>query len=145
MHATVGNRVVRVMSLTCVSTSQMNIIVLRVPQSGMKTWCWLEFISRIISCVKPNCYQHAWKQNLVGDKNNPKITLTRKFLVLLTVKHTILIMLVWRIWYWINKLSPNWFSFFSSLIWLILHSFDIVGRNSFLQFPFSVIVFHLQE
>ena len=39
------------MSPTCVSTSQVNFIVLIVPQSGTKTWCRLEFISRIISCA----------------------------------------------------------------------------------------------
>ena len=39
------------LSPTCVSTSQVNFIVLIVPQSGTKTWCRLEFISRIISCA----------------------------------------------------------------------------------------------
>ena len=36
-------------------------------------------------------------------------SLTPKILIeiLLTVCHTILVMLVWRIWYWINLLSPN--------------------------------------
>ena len=51
-------------------------------------------------------------------------SLTPKILIeiLLTVCHTILVMLVWRIWYWINLLSPNWyFSLFLSLVWLILY------------------------
>ena len=47
----------------------------------------------------------------------PKISLV----ILLTVCQTILIMLVWRIWYWINLFTSDWyFSLFSSLIWLIL-------------------------
>ena len=32
----------------------------------------------------------------------PKISLV----ILLTVCHTVLVMLVWRIWYWINLQSP---------------------------------------
>ena len=48
----------------------------------------------------------------------PKISLV----ILLTVCYTVLVMLVWRIWYWINLLSPNWyFSLFSSLVCLILY------------------------
>ena len=38
-------------SPTCVSTSQMNFTVVRVPQSGMKTWCRLKHISCKISCM----------------------------------------------------------------------------------------------
>ena len=39
----------------------------------------------------------------------PKIRLV----ILLTVCYTVLVMLVWRIWYWINLSSPNlYFSFF---------------------------------
>ena len=46
----------------------------------------------------------------------PKISLA----ILLTVCHNILIMLVWRIWYWINQLFLNLhFLLFSSLVWLI--------------------------
>ena len=45
-----------------------------------------------------------------------------KFVILLTVNNTNLKILVQRIYYWINLLSPNWyFSLFSSLIWLILY------------------------
>ena len=36
--------------------------------------------------------------------------------------HTVLVMLVWRIWYWINLWFPNWyFSLFSSHVCLILY------------------------
>ena len=46
----------------------------------------------------------------------PKIRLV----ILLTVCYTVLVMLVWRIWYWINLSSPNlYFSFF--LITCLLH------------------------
>ena len=42
--------------------------------------------------------------------------------ILLTVCQTILIMLVWRIWYLINWYSHNWyFSLFSSLVCMILY------------------------
>ena len=48
----------------------------------------------------------------------PKISL----IILLTVCHTIHIMLVWRIWNWINPQSPDWyFPLFSSLVWLIFY------------------------
>ena len=35
--------------------------------------------------------------------------LTPKILsvILLTISHTVLVMLVWRIWYWMSLLSPN--------------------------------------
>ena len=60
-------------SPTCVSTSQMNFIVLRGRQSGTKTWCRLELISRIISVPWNKSLLAACKQNLDGDKNNPRI------------------------------------------------------------------------
>ena len=42
-------------------------------------------------------------------------------IILLTVCHTVLVMLVWIIWYWINLESLNWyFSLFSSLVCLVL-------------------------
>ena len=42
--------------------------------------------------------------------------------ILLTVCHTILVMLVLRIWDWINLQSHNWyFSLFSTLVFLILY------------------------
>ena len=48
----------------------------------------------------------------------PKITLA----ILFTVYHTVLVMLVWRIWYWINLYSLNlYFSLFSSLVCLTLY------------------------
>ena len=41
--------------------------------------------------------------------------------ILLTVCHTVHVMLVWRIWYWINLQSHNWyFSLFSSLVCLVI-------------------------
>ena len=52
--------------------------------------------------------------------------LTPKILsvILLTISHTVLVMLVWRIWYWMSLLSPNWyFSLFSSLVCLILYRY----------------------
>ena len=61
-------------SPTCISTSQINFIILRVPQSGMKTWCWLKFISRIISCVTNKLLSACVKTKLDSDKNNPKIS-----------------------------------------------------------------------
>ena len=48
----------------------------------------------------------------------PKISLV----ILLTVFHTVLVMLVWRIYCWINLYSPNWYcSLFSSFVYLILY------------------------
>ena len=48
----------------------------------------------------------------------PKISLV----ILLTVCHTVLMMFVWRIWYWINLHSLNlYFYLFSSLVCLILY------------------------
>ena len=42
--------------------------------------------------------------------------------ILLTVCHTVLVMLVWRIWFWINLYSLNfYFSLISSLVCLILY------------------------
>ena len=52
----------------------------------------------------------------ISNPLTPKITLA----ILLTVCHTVLVMLVWRIWYWII-LSPNWYSLFLSLFCLILY------------------------
>ena len=72
-------------------------------------------------------------QNLLNLQKCPRYTvctisyfnsLTPKILIeiLLIVCHIILVMLVWRIWYWINLLSPSWyFSLFLSLVWLILY------------------------
>ena len=43
-------------------------------------------------------------------------------IILLTVCHTVLVMLVWRIWFWINLYSLNfYFSLISSLVCLILY------------------------
>ena len=48
----------------------------------------------------------------------PKISLV----ILLTVCHIVLVMFVWRIWYWIILYSLNlYFSLFSSLVCLILY------------------------
>ena len=53
----------------------------------------------------------------ISNPLTPKITLA----ILLSVYHTVLVMLVWRIWYWII-LSPNWyFSLFLSLFCWILY------------------------
>ena len=42
--------------------------------------------------------------------------------ILLTICHTILMLSIWRIWYWINSWSLNWyFTLFSSLLCLILY------------------------
>ena len=44
--------------------------------------------------------------------------------ILLTVFHTVLVMLVWRIWDRISRQSPNWyFSLFSSLVCLTLYGY----------------------
>ena len=52
------------------------------------------------------------------DPFTPKISLV----ILLTVCHTVLVMFVWRIWYWINLHSLSfYFSLFSSLVCLILY------------------------
>ena len=61
-------------SPTCVSTSQMNFTVVRVPQSGMKTWCWLKLFHAKLVAWQTNFYWHVWKQNFDGDKNDPKIS-----------------------------------------------------------------------
>ena len=61
-------------SQTCISTSQMNFIVLRVPQSGTKTWCRLEFISRIISCATNKLLSARVKTKPWWWQNNPKIS-----------------------------------------------------------------------
>ena len=53
----------------------------------------------------------------ISNPLTPKIALA----ILLSVCHAVLVMLVWRIWYWII-LSPNWyFSLFLSLFCLILY------------------------
>ena len=53
--------------------------------------------------------------------HNP-LTLKISSVILLTVCQTIYLLLGWRIWNWINQLSPNWyFSLFSSLVCLILY------------------------
>ena len=52
------------------------------------------------------------------DPFTPKISLV----ILLTVYHTVLVMFVWRIWYWINLYSLSfYFSLLSSLVCLILY------------------------
>ena len=52
-------------------------------------------------------------------------------LILLTVCHTILMTLVWRIWYWICLKSPEWYFLYSYSIssWFCI---KIVRRNSVL-------------
>ena len=50
--------------------------------------------------------------------------------ILLTVCHTIPMMLARRIWYWINQQSPKWyFSSFSSLMFLILTWGEILSLS----------------
>ena len=54
----------------------------------------------------------------------PKISLV----ILLTVCHTVLVMLIWRIWYRINLQSPNWyFSLFSSLDIVLISQGEILS------------------
>ena len=79
-------------------------------QSFSSSWpLWLR--NHILS---PCCLN--WDKSWTAQPFNCQI----KFVILLTVNHTIIKMLVQRIWYWIN-LSPNWyFTLFSSLIWLIV-------------------------
>ena len=49
-------------------------------------------------------------------------TFNISLVILFTVCHTTYVMLGWRIWNWINQLSPNWyFSSFSLLVCLILY------------------------
>ena len=68
----------------------------------------------------------------------PKISLV----ILLTVYHTIRMMLVWKIWYSMNYKYPNWnFPLVSSLVCLILHV--IVRRNSILVTHGNERVHHL--
>ena len=60
----------------------------------------------------------SFKQTNLYEPFNSQIN----FVILLTVNHTVPVMLVQRIWYRISYSSPNWyFSLFSSLIWLILY------------------------
>ena len=61
------------LSPACVSTSQMNFIVLRLPQSSMKKWCGLEFISHIINCVTNELLSACVKTEPWWWQNNPKI------------------------------------------------------------------------
>ena len=68
----------------------------------------------------------------------PKISLV----ILLTVYHTILLMLVWRIWYWMNYNYPNWY--FPLVHHLSAwYCIDIVRRNSLLVTHRSERVNHL--
>ena len=56
--------------------------------------------------------------NIYFNSLTPKTSLE----ILLTICYTVLVMLVWKIWYWINLWPPNWyFSLFSSLFCLILY------------------------
>ena len=78
----------------------------------------------------------------------PKISLV----ILLTVYHTIFIMLVWIIWYWINWLYlSGYFSLFSSIVssYCILYSFWYYKGNSALQFLTGVnalnVSFHIVD
>ena len=67
----------------------------------------------------------------------PKIILV----ILLTVCHTVLVMLVWRNWYWINLQSPNWyFSLFSSLVCLILYWYVVYlkSKQQYGNWPFLI-------
>ena len=63
-------------------------------------------------------------------KFNPLTTMI-SLVILLTVCHTVLVMLVWRIWYWINLLSLNWLTgiFLYSHHLSAWYCIDIVGRN----------------
>ena len=50
------------------------------------------------------------------------VILKISLVILLTICHRVLVVLAWRIWYWINLLSPIWyFPIFSSLVSLILY------------------------
>ena len=51
--------------------------------------------------------------------------------ILLTVCHTIVMMIVWRILSWINQLSLT-YSFLYSHYWFTRHRIDILKRNSVL-------------
>ena len=59
---------------------------------------------------------NIWGLQSLINPSTPKISLV----ILLTVCQMILIMLVWRIWYWINLVVP-YFSLFSSLVCMILY------------------------
>ena len=60
--------------------------------------------------------------NITPESRIHSLTSKIALLIQLPVCHTVLVMLVWRIWHWMNLYSPNWYySLFSSLICLILH------------------------
>ena len=100
---------------------------------SMREWNLRVLFIKCCSCtscvflVLITFWHHLWSKteqthwamwNLFINPLTPKISLV----ILLTVCHTVLVMLVWRIWDWINLKSPNWyFSLFSSLVCLILH------------------------
>ena len=73
----------------------------------------IQFVHLII---QPKVYMYTIL--LVLNSFTPKISSD----ILLTICHTIIIMLVWRICYWINWKSPNHYSsLFSSLVCFVLH------------------------
>ena len=94
-----------------------------------KRQCWnfnffylvsiLQWITQIISWRASIISQNSsMLKKIIVNPFTPKIS----SITFLTICHTILIILVWRIWYWINQKSPNRHSsLLSSLVCFILN------------------------
>ena len=67
-------------------------------------------------------YIEKWYCKEILDAGHSPFTTKISLVILHTICHTLLILLVLRIYYWIMWWSPNWyFSIFSSLVCLILY------------------------
>ena len=97
---------------------KVGLLVHKEARQGSKMWRLPKETPRS-EYIFRGCYSEAWTWVLFPvNPLTPKISLV----ILFTVCHTVLVILVWRIWYWINLYSLNWyFSLFSSLVCLILY------------------------
>ena len=100
-------------------TPKISLVIFSLLSAIQLLWSW--FGEFCFDQKKFRNLKEAW-QFYASRRLNP---LTPKIsIIVLTVHHTVLAMLVWRIWYWINLQSPNWyFSLFSSLAHLILYCY----------------------
>ena len=91
-----------------------------------------EFVSKILQIIRTPPSHTPWvKSRTVWTCKGP-LTLSTHKIILLTVCYTNLMILIWRIWYWIKQQSLYWhFSSFLSLVFLMLYG-SILRRDSFL-------------
>ena len=91
-----------------------------------------EFVSKILQIIRIPPSHTPWVKSRTVSTCKGPLTLSTLKIILLTVCYTNLMILIWRIWYWIKQKSLYWyFSSFLSLVFLMLYG-SILRRDSVL-------------